>query len=229
MYRALHSFRALGLVMLVTWLFGPTSAVAQQVREYEEGGVRYRETRELVRHPVVETQLEQRQQTVYRQRAEVQHESRTEKYWAPITEPRWVACWKGRFNPFVEPYVSYRLVNDTRWEQRVRTVQVPVVRTQVVPETITVAVPVTRQRTIEEEVIRRVAVDDRNALPSRGDASLYASIRPAGPLVAIKRSPSAVSTASVPPAREPVGGISRLESDPPRYSTAWHPARDGFR
>jgi hypothetical protein len=46
----------------------------------------------------------------------------------------------------------------TRWEYRTDVVQVPVARTEWIPEQRTVQVPVTTRRMVNEEVITRVAV-----------------------------------------------------------------------
>ena len=51
---------------LVTSSLTALPAAADEVRYYVENGVTYRETRRMVRRPVVETQWQETAQTVYR-------------------------------------------------------------------------------------------------------------------------------------------------------------------
>jgi hypothetical protein len=185
---------------LITCLVYTPSAGGDEVRYYEKDGVTYRETRQVVRRPVCETQLRPSTQTVYReeQTSELRETQRT--WWSPVTEYRCEAYWVGRWNPLVEPCLAYRMVPRTRWEQRTEVVQVPVTCRRLVPETRTVQVPVSTRRMVDEEVITRVAVG---------------GVRSAAPVVL-----SPTPTVSRP---ERVGGVARLDKDPPRQgvSTAW--------
>ena len=171
------------LAVLILWTAMTVPlAAADEVRYFEKDGVTYRETRRVVRRPVVETRLESREQTVYREqlRTEVQETQRT--YHTPVTEYQWATRMRGRWNPFIQPYYTQELVPTMRWEARQDVVRVPVSRRELVPEKRTVQVPVTTQRVAEEEVITRVAV----------------SSTPAGAL----------------------GGVARLENDPPRHGAS---------
>lgn len=185
---------------VITCLVCTPSAGGDEVRYYEKDGVTYRETRQVVRRPVCETQLRPSTQTVYReeQTSELRETQRT--WWSPVTEYRCEAYWVGRWNPLVEPCLAYRMVPRTRWEQRTEVVQVPVTCRRLVPETRTVQVPVSTRRMVDEEVITRVAVG---------------GVRSAAPVVL-----SPTPTVSRP---ERVGGVARLDKDPPRQgvSTAW--------
>ena len=185
---------------VITCLVCTPSAGGDEVRYYEKDGVTYRETRQVVRRPVCETQLRPSTQTVYReeQTSELRETQRT--WWSPVTEYRCDAYWVGRWNPLVEPCLAYRMVPRTRWEQRTEVVQVPVTCRRLVPETRTVQVPVSTRRMVDEEVITRVAVG---------------GVRSAAPVVL-----SPTPTVSRP---ERVGGVARLDKDPPRQgvSTAW--------
>jgi hypothetical protein len=78
-------------------------------------------------------------------------------------------------------------------------VQVPVTRREVIPTREVVNVPVTTHRMVDEEVIRRMVV---NTAPGS-----------AGGGTSVAR-------------RDAIGGISRLENDPPRSGAAWRPAGD---
>ena len=86
--------------------------------------------------------------------------------------------------------------------------QIPVTRREVVPEKITTTVPVTTQRFAEDEYISRVAV---SAKPQTATG--------VGP----SSDPFGGNDHSGVAGREAVGGVRRLDSDPPRDGD-WHPA-----
>lgn len=185
---------------VVISLVGAPSAAADEVRYYEQDGTTYRETRRIVRRPICETQFRSSSRTIYReeQTSELRETLRT--WWSPVTEYRCEAHWVGRWNPFADPYLAYRMVPRTHWEHRTDVVQVPVTSRRLVPETRSVQVPVTTRRMVTEEVITRVAVGGG---------------RPADPPIL-----SPTPTLSRP---EQIGGVARLDKDPPRQgvSTAW--------
>ncbi len=53
----------------------------------------------------------------------------------PVTERRWEAQWRGRWNPFTQPRLEYRLVERTHIETRNEVVRTPVPRVQWVATT----------------------------------------------------------------------------------------------
>lgn len=169
---------------------------AGDVRFYEEDGVTYRETRVRVRRPVSETRYEERQETVYRPRYTTDIRDATQTYYAPVTRYQWEARWHGWWNPFQDPYVAYHLVPYTYWQTRQQTIQVPQTKSEWVPETRTVRKPITTLRFVEKEEVSRVAV---NPQPRRSTAS-------SAPAVAQG-------------VQKPIGGVARLEGDPPRHGT----------
>ena len=170
-------------------LFGAES----EVRFYQQDGVTYRETRAVVRRPVSQTRVEQREQTVYRPRYSTDMRHTTQSVYTPVTQFYWEARWHGWWNPFQEPYVAYHAVPYTSWQARQQSVRVPVTGRELVPEKQTVRVPVTTLRFVEKEEVSRVAIRPRPASPPR----------------------------TVRQTRDgPIGGIARLEGDPPRYGTA---------
>jgi len=63
-----------------------TTAFAQEVREYVENGVRYRETRSKVMRPVTETRFEERERTVYREQYSTETEEYTRLVNVPVTD-----------------------------------------------------------------------------------------------------------------------------------------------
>lgn len=179
------------------------SVTAEDVRYYQEDGVTYRETRRTVRRPVSQTTVKPIQRTVYRQQWVEQTKPCTRTRWTAVTECRWEPRLVGRWNPFVQPYFEYRLVPRTQWRAETETVDVPVRRCELVPVTQTVEAPVTECRIVEEEIVSRVAVGGGPpALPAQNKSP---------PLVA---------------RRQPIGGVARLENDPPRLGAgaAWRPS-----
>jgi len=196
----------LGRNMLVALLAvcGPLVAAvpAQQVRYIQQNGVAYRETRQTGYRTICTTEMRPSQRIVYREQCETQTREVTRTWWTPVIECRWEAQWVNRWNPFAQPYLVYRPVERVRWEQRTETVQVPVVVRKIVPEVQTVQVPVIVRRTVPEEVVTRVVASPPGA------ARL-------APVVAGSNSTGG-----------PIGGVARLDRDPPRQGvrTAWRPS-----
>ncbi len=192
--------RQLSAATVLALLLGPGLAAAEEVRYYEKDGVTYRETRRIVQRPVTETEIRQSTQTVYRQQRSSELREQVRTWWSPVTEYRSETYLIGRWNPFVQPFLANHLVPRTRWEQRTEVIQVPVTTCRLVPEVRTVEVPVTVRRWVPEEVVTRMAV--------RGQSP--------GTLAPLLPSPTLTP-------REEIGGVARLDNDPPRrgVSTAW--------
>ncbi len=145
-------------VVILLAIAGPRLALADDVTYIEKDGIRYRETRRVVRRPVPTTKIEEREKIVYRQQFSTEMRDTTRFYKTPVTQYQWTTKIHGRWNPFVTPYTTYDLVPVTRWEQRTETVSVPFNRQEWVPEKQIVKVPVTTYQMAEDEVISRVAV-----------------------------------------------------------------------
>jgi hypothetical protein len=177
---------------------------------YQENGVTYRETRYTVGHPVVETQLQPQQHTVYSTVPTTTSRDMVRTYHVPVTEYRSETYMKNRWNPFSTPYMAERIKPVTYWQMRTEVTQVPVTQHVVVPQQVTVHVPVTTHRVVNEEHISRVAVGGQG-LPSAA---------PGAPQTAIAIAPPPQSSAVT------VGGISNLQQDPPRVGSnyQWRPA-----
>lgn len=195
-------------------------AVAQETRFYEENGVTYRETKQKVQRPIAETRWDNQQRTVYREKVTCNCADVQRSYYLQVNDAQWEPYIANRWNPFAQPYVAQRLVPRSRWELRTDTVRVPNPRRELVPEVVTVRVPTATTRVVEEEYISRVAVSTRPvgagatavaATPNNGQPTL--ATRPASPGMA-----TAMGSA--------IGGVARLDSDPPRASSsdAWRPA-----
>lgn len=150
-------------VLLV--LAAPAICRAQDVSYDTKDGVTYRVTRQIVQHPVVETRMESRQQTVYLDQYKTQLQAVQRTYQTPVTEYYWEAYWANRWNPFEQPYIAYRYVPRVRWELHTETVQMPVSVHSVVPQTQTVQVPITTQRFVDEELTSRMPVNGKPADP----------------------------------------------------------------
>jgi len=199
----MYAYRTVLLLIAVVML-AATSALADEVRYYQQDGVTYRETRRTIQRPVYQTEMRSTTRTVYQPERTTETRETTSTRWNPVTECRWEAFWMGRWNPFVQPYLAYRPVSRTRWEASTETRQQPVTVTRWVPKTETVQVPTTVCKTVPEEVISRVVVGTTPTSP-----------RPGG-LAPVPNSGRGIA----------VGGVARLENDPPRQGarTAWRPA-----
>jgi hypothetical protein len=169
---------------------------SDNVREYDENGLRYRETTRIVQRPVYETKMVEQTREVVQPTYTTDQVPTTRTVYVPITEYKPQPVMRGRWNPFIEPYYEYRFVPVTRWETKQETVNVPVVRQQNKTETHTVKVPVTTMRLANEEYVRREIIG--RAL---GDV-------PAG-------GPAAGGAAASTASRSGIGGIS-LKDPPPR-------------
>ncbi len=194
---------SLALVLALPVFASAQLVRADDVRYFEENGITYRETKHVVQRPIVETHYEDRQQTVYAQQVKTQMQTMQRTVQVPITEYVSEPYWVNRWNPFTEPYQSYRTVPRVRWETRVEQVQVPVIQRDMVPQQQTVKVPITTQRMAEEQQISRVAVASRPA------ADPFAQ----PPAVASRPAPFTAGAGSAP-----------LDGDPPRGPTAWRPS-----
>ncbi len=187
-------------VVLVCLTFGVASAHGQDVRYFDSGGVRYCEYRDKVRAPVADTVWEDRQETVYRQQLTTELRDSYSTVYTPVVVPNYRPVWHGRFNPFVQPYMTLESAPYTYWSPQTHATPVPVTSQQWVPETRTVKVPVRTLRFVEQDQVRVVAVGPapQQAVPQQAASS------PGLPL----------------------GGVSRLESDPPRVPSGF-PASGG--
>ncbi len=185
---------------------------AQEVRYYEENGITYRETRQTVSRPTTEITNQPVDRTVYQEQLTTEYQPTTRVYSVPVTEYRQEAYWRGRWNPFKQPYLDQRIVSHTRWEERTETVQTPVVRRQVVPQTRQEFVPVATQRIVEEQYVSRVAIGTRAAIAANPPSTT--SI----PAATVEQKPT-------------VGGISRLDPAPAHHisNSQWRPASSSTR
>jgi hypothetical protein len=212
---------------------------ADDVRYFEKDGVTYRETRQVVRRPVVETRMEARDCTVYRDKFTTELQDTPRSFPVAITEYHWVPVWRRPLNPFAAPYLTYEMVPQTRWETRSDTMKTAVTRREVVPEKITQQVPVTTQRFVEDEIISRVAVGSRPPGISApgGAAAPVAGGRYAAPAADPVAGGRYSQPNTLPPPSNPaevanrtaIGGVMKLDSDPPRGGSSWRAGDDSIR
>jgi hypothetical protein len=209
--------------------FGATQLLAQEVR-YEQGadGVQYQVTTQVVREQVPVTQIQERQQTVYRQEVATNQYEHQTLVNVPVTQYRLVSRMKGRFNPFVTPYWTHEYEPVTTWHQQVATVKVPLRQLSWKPEVQTLRVPVTTYKTAEKTIVSRVAMN--SPTPTGGARPLtsfaQAPLAPTGPSATIAARPAAASRVAAQAAGTPYGGVT-MENDPPRQATGWQSPNDG--
>jgi hypothetical protein len=168
-------------------------APADEVRTFEQNGQTITETTRMVRRFVPERHEEDRETTVYRRQETTEYRECNRTVWTPVTEYRRQARWHGRWNPFVQPYLVDHMVPYTRWEQRTEVVQVPTARVAYVPEKRIDRVTVVRNKMIEEPVVVSRVITNRTG-----------------------NDPFNSNAPAVADRTRTIGGVARMESDPPR-------------
>jgi hypothetical protein len=181
-----------GFAWLVTAAVG-SATNGQSTTTYEDGpdGVKYAVTRQVVQRTIPSTEIQTREQKVYRPQVTTEYQSYQHTYMTPVTQYQYVPHLRNWWNPFTGAYWTHDLTPVTYWQARPATVQVPVAKTNWVEETHTTQVPVTTYRTVAGEYTSRVPV----------------SVAPTG----------ATATAV---AAQPMGS-QQLQSDPPRTASPW--------
>ena len=195
-------------LLAAAWTLASMQSAWSEERIVEKDGKKMRETREVVRQPLMQTQLEPRERTVMQDRYTTEMKSMERSYQVPVTTYQWTPQWEYSWNPLAAPQVVYRQVPVTRWETRKETVRVPVTRHETVPTKIVEHVPVTRQSVVEREIITRVEVQPTIAAPV--------------PTTDPFQQPSPAASVATRPA---MGGILKLDGAPPRDGTGgWRAA-----
>ena len=82
-----------------------------------EDGRTYRESRTVVKRPVVETQVQARERTVYREQISTEYRPQTRTVYTPVTTYQWKPKMHDVLNPF-KKNIGYNLVPTTRWAGR---------------------------------------------------------------------------------------------------------------
>jgi hypothetical protein len=195
--------RQILVVPIVASIFSLSSAAGDQLRYYQENGITYCETRRTVQHPVCETQMQQTTRTVYKEQYYTETKDVVQVSWRPVTTYRAETHWVGILNPFVEPALETQWIPQTSWQQQSQVVKMPVTCRKLVSEVQQVQVPVTTQKIVSQEVVSRVAVG--GPVPRVVPQSI------ATPTQSFVGIPGSINSG------EKIGGIARLNQDPPRY------------
>jgi hypothetical protein len=209
-------------------LLQAAAAWADEVRYYQENGVTYCETRRAVQRLVTEMKLQQVTRTTYKEDyySETRDVNRTS--WTPTTVYRTDTYWKW-WDLFEEPRWETQYTPETLWTPKAEVVKMPVTCRRLVPTTEQVQVSVPTQRVVTEQVVvSRVPVPGPIPRSTPGSmAPVYpapvnsAPVNPppanAAPSSAVPPAPLTPSSAARPVG--PIGGIARLQQDPPRYGT----------
>lgn len=161
---------------VLLWVGWAVTAAADETRTVTDAnGQTWNEVHRTIQHPQTQTQCVDQPQTYYTEKCDVQLHDTYRTYQTPVTEYVWESRWVGRFNPFVQPYLTQRLVPRTRWETRTEVVKIPVVQRSVVPVTRTVRVPVTTETTVSQDiVVHRQLVSQPTAIASAPAANQQA-------------------------------------------------------
>ena len=218
--RLLHRTRLLNrclVTLAVAAASCATTASAQQGPGYYTDpatGYVYRRVTRTIERPVVETQMQTRQQTIYRPQTVTETRPETKTVYTPVVEYRWEPRLEGRWNPFRQPRIAYHYVPHTNWEARSQTVQRTTRRTQWVAEKREVTVPqrltrIEREQKTEYELVGRVAPP---AGPNRTESSASAIASRLRPLDDADRIAPIGHGATPGSGSTPVGNSSRLAS-----------------
>lgn len=191
------------------------AAFADEGRYVTENGVTYYDVYRVIPHAVSETASQQTTRTVYKVECSTEARDVTRTWYCPVTVYRVESELIGRWNPFVEPYWETHWVADTQWVPHSDVVKMPITTRKLIPQTQTVQVPVTTQKIVYENVlVSRMAVSGMSTSPSTPQGPVP---RP-NPTVTPPQSTTILYQPPVP--GEQIGGIARLNQDPPRRSTS---------
>ncbi|WP_428305600.1 hypothetical protein [Lacipirellula sp.] len=210
----------------------------------DRDGVRYAVTKQQVAVQVPVYENRSQEQTTYRQQITTENVQHQQVYHVPVTQYQVVTTIHNRWNPFAEPYATHHYEPVTTWQQQVGTVQIPVQRVSVVPETRTVQQQVpTSYKTVYNTVTseRVVGMTPTGA----GQNTMMASSQPTtSPWTASSSQPTAAATspsASLQPAMSPAAqqpatrvasnpyGGTQITTDPPRYGNAQPAATSAYQ
>jgi len=196
---------------------GVDSANAQQQQDYiDKDGIRYQIIQRQVPTQVPITEMRSQEQTTYRQQVTTENVQHQQVYHVPVTQYQVVSQLHNRWNPFAEPYWTHHYEPVTTWQQQVGTVQIPVNKVAVVPETRTVQQPVTTWKTVNNTFTEHRAIGPTPNGP--GANTMMAGAQP------LNNSQTATLSAapaqSTPRVANNTYGGQMLPSDPPRNGTA---------
>ena len=197
----------------------------------------YAKSVRTVQRTVVDTVMVPQEQTYYRPETTTETVPEVQTLYLPVTETKWRPYTTGRWNPFRQPTVSYRPVNETRWERRNQVINRVTSTTRYVPEkrTIQVATQVPKTQTQQIVSYQKVsngvsnpAIDTRiegisTAVASRLkpiSTNQLASQRLNGAAPSQQSFPRTIASAMPPAMRVATTSVGRMTSDPPRRSVS---------
>jgi len=178
----------------------PGMVPGDEVTFEQQDGTTYRVTRRVVKTPVTYTEWKEHTETVYIEQYVTEQRDSYRTVYAPLTEYRCEPRWHDWWNPLSRTHIAYHMKPVTRWETRAEKYRAPVTYRRVVPETRIVRTPSSKVRLeAREQIVSRIPVTSR--------------------IPVAQRRPLASGIVRDLRGGEPVGGISRLERDPPRRGT----------
>ncbi len=201
------------LFLIGSLLLAASRAMADDVRYYEDGGITYRETTQTVKRPIPHTEMQPRDVTYYREKYTTDLQDVTRTYQVPVTQYQYEPHVEGRWNPFAQPTVTYRMVPRTHWETKTEVVKIPVSRREVVPETVTHQVPVTTHKIAEDKVVSRVAIGTAGTVSAGTLAANPSSLSNGGSTFNASTTQGGSS--------DSVGGVSKLDPNQPKQNPDW--------
>ncbi len=196
MIRGNSTLLALALAALAT-----PAAFADDVRYFEENGIQYRETTQVIQRPITETKYQPHETTSASPRYTTDMQETVRTYQVPVTEQQWVPGLQRTWNVFAPPVLSYRLMPVTRWETRTETVRLPRTKVEYVQTKQVQHVPITNTRIAEERIVRREAIGPAGS----GGGTAVARSEPVQSFGG-----SSADTASVP--QDPYGNSAPVQS-----------------
>lgn len=205
---------------------GASAVQAQQPQYVEEGGIRYQITRQEIPTQIAVPGTREQQVTTYRQEVKTENVQHQQVYHVPVTQYQVVSRLHNRWNPFAEPYWTHHYEPVTTWQQQVGTVQIPVQKVAMVPETRTVQQPTTTWQTAMRVVEHKIPVGPATNAP--GGNTMMAAAKPLNSAPTASLTPVASPPAAAQVAANPYGG-QKLAQDPPRYPSAPANANTGWQ
>jgi hypothetical protein len=211
------TFAATSVLML-------SSSVLAQSGYYTDDatGIVYQQVTRTIDRPVVETQVEQKEQTVYRPQTVTESTPQMRTIYTPVVEYNWEPRVHGRWNPFQSPTIAYHHVPRARWEAKSEVVQRTSTRTEWVAETRTIEVPrnlvrMQREQKVDYHPVGRIAPGSGSS-PSSSIASRLRPIDPGARIEPIGLTYIASNALTAP--RVAASTAGRLASDPPQRTAS---------
>jgi hypothetical protein len=202
-------------------------AAHAQVDYVDKDGIRYQIIKQVVPRQIPVTQVQQQQQTYYRQQVTTETLQHQQAYAVPVTQYQLVSRLHGRWNPFITPYWTHHYEPVTTWQQQVATVQIPVSRITWAPETRMVQTPVTTYQVANEEVERKVPI---GRTPAAASGQSMLATGPTATLTAQTSAPATPAPFTPPPTSTPsvrtadtrgYGGTAMPDDLPREGAGAW--------